>query len=361
MPERPTASKQALAHLPAVDGVRGVAIALVVAHHLGHFVPLPEPLHTIAERGFIGVDLFFVLSGYLITTILLYGRGRPDQLRVFWIRRVLRIVPLAYLYLVVLFVLHGVLRWPDGREIPWQIWASGFGYVSNIWYALNGWPPEGTLAILWSLSVEEQFYLLWPLLVRWLRPRWVGVVAIAVVIASPFARLWAAEVLGNTASFVLTLGRFDGLAMGGLLALVLQSSMRDRVLRASRWLVIPASVVAYLVAGPELWGSAHLWHQSRPTSLALCFVLIVAASVEPGPIGKWVLGNRPLRRLGEVSYGVYVWHYVLLLVTMRLLGTPGAHPVPLIVTWLLGLWAVSQASFRYWERPFLALKARLAS
>src|SRR5262245_10664845 len=166
-----SASKIA-SHIPALDGIRGIAILLVLLFHFGqygHGLPYPavfvdKLFHRICQIGWVGVDLFFVLSGFLITGILYDSKGRNHYFRNFYVRRCLRILPLYYfsliLFLIVLpklFPLHTGFR--SLRQDSFWYWT----YLSNVRVAYRGWDSFGVLDHFWSLAVEEQFYLLWPI------------------------------------------------------------------------------------------------------------------------------------------------------------------------------------------------------
>lgn len=336
-----------------LDAVRGIAILLVLVNHYfqwtwGMF------------SGRSGVILFFILSGYLITGILLRWRARIESgeavpwtaLKSFYLRRSSRIFPAFYLVLGCAFVL-GV---PDVR----QYFAWHAAYLSNLLFALRGdWLPY--TAHLWSLAVEEQFYLVWPLLIwrsprRWLLP----LIAASIALAPAFRLLVPAVGLQPLAAEVLPFGVTDALGIGALLACMRAPEYAPSS-RAIRRIVVTASAAGFAI----YWllfatGTAHfLWE----TLLALAFSAVALAAIEERHDGPWrALTWRPLVALGRISYGVYLIHLPITYVLWRattLVLPPGTR-LPLWV--LVPLWsastiALAALSWRYFEQPILR-KAR---
>src|SRR5260221_720191 len=239
-------------HMPVLDGVRGLAIVLVL---LVHFTP-PGQSHTVlgtltkalASIGNVGVDLFFVLSGFLITGILLDAKGGPHYFRTFYARRSLRIFPLYYGVLFVTFVILPIFyapRTPDaGRVFHDQGWL--WFYVSNIKGGLSEFERPFSAGWIqfdhfWSLAVEEQFYLVWPLLVLLLNRSRMMVLCVLLVIASLGIRYWLYHKNDQTLAFyTMTPCRIDELATGGLIALI----ARDAGAAARLLKVAPCLLVA---------------------------------------------------------------------------------------------------------------------
>lgn len=345
------------AHAPALDGVRGIAIALVLVHHTKHFFAIPDWFGGLSEAGWSGVDLFFVLSGFLISTILLRGKGRPRQLRTFWARRALRIFPLAYLVLLTLYV--GVQVGAPGmlNPIPTETWWWFALYAGNIHITLHGWPPLGGLATVWSLAIEEQYYMVWPLVVRFL-PRVVLPLFLLVLVGiAPFTREYVATRYGGPAALVFPLGRADSLAIGGLLAMLVESPRTQHVtLRACRLLALPGLVGGMLIAQLPHADMPTWFPRAQYSLIALAYAPLVAAAVRPGPVLTWLLTPRPLRVLGERSYGVYMWHYMLGPVALTWFGVSPTSSLPGILTWLALVWALASFTYTYFERPILRLK-----
>jgi peptidoglycan/LPS O-acetylase OafA/YrhL len=365
--------------MPALDGLRGLAIAGVLACHFLNAWPastaLDRSVLDVLGLGWAGVDLFFVLSGFLITGILVDQVGAPGWWSGFLLRRALRIFPLHYLALA-LFGLFGPAL---GLIDPWTFGRWGFWY----WTYLGNWaypaqqviPP---LSHFWSLGVEEQFYLLWPLVVLAARGRRLAVLTAGLVVISPALRAWIVHGSGWPvgSAFRVTLGRLDGLAMGALLAVAFRDPA-GRVLAARAWPWAAAlGAAAFVALGAPLGFDMHrapleIWSH---TALALAFGGLLAGAVEGqgqlsgSRLARW-LSAAPLRALGRVSYGVYVWHYF---VHVGLLRAVRAHPAgtALLATRAGYLayaacgvaisLALAWASYHLVEKRFLALKDRMA-
>src|SRR5213594_314733 len=229
-------------HIPALDAVRGVAILLVLIFHFssyGHGLA-PSPLfidrlyYLMSRAGWIGVDLFFVLSGFLITGILYDAKESDHYFRNFYVRRVLRIFPLYYGALIIFLV---VLPWlaPGNAELQLMkrdaIWY--WTYLSNVRTAYNGWPGFGAIGHFWSLAVEEQFYLIWPVIVLALSRRHLQACCLACIIGALVVRVGLNAKGNETAAFVLTPARIDALAVGAYLAISARGAAGLN--RMSRW------------------------------------------------------------------------------------------------------------------------------
>jgi peptidoglycan/LPS O-acetylase OafA/YrhL len=305
---------------PAADGVRGLAILVVLVHNSA-FVErsstalLLKLTTAITATGWTGVELFFVLSGFLISGILVDSVGAPRYFRNFYIRRVLRIFPLYYSVLfVALFVVPHIASVPAwtavARKNQWWYW----GYLSN-WgdafgHGLPGFPH------FWSLAVEEQFYLVWPLLVFVLsRRRMIGLCAL-IMVAAPLVRLWL-HFAGFPAQAIyeFTIARCDGLAAGALLALLLRDDFsRPRLARWMRWLT-PACAAALVVLTLYEHGfhaddlAVQVGGQSLVALLSTALVYY-CVSVPTGAATRVqkIMSAGWLRFFGKYSYAIYVFH-----------------------------------------------------
>jgi peptidoglycan/LPS O-acetylase OafA/YrhL len=365
--------------VPALDGLRGIAILLVLVLHFtmyGGELPaagLDRLVHRTALAGWIGVDLFFVLSGFLITGILYDAKGGERYFRNFFARRLLRIAPLYYGALV-LFVLLLPALWRGHAGLSWlrseSFWY--WTYLVNVRIAWEGWPGFGALGHFWSLAVEEQFYLLWPVAVFRLRRRPLMALCAACAVVAVGVRL-ALHLAGNApAAFVLMPARMDALAAGAFLALALRGPGGPA---AAARLAKPA-----LAAGGAGLAVLVLWKRGLPAEdaavavagyflLAVLFAGAVALAVAapPGSRGSRWLAAPVLIFFGRYSYALYVLHHPLLFLKPPWL-TYDAVPAVLgsrLPGWLLFVSAgigVSVAlallSWRFWEKPFLDLKER---
>jgi peptidoglycan/LPS O-acetylase OafA/YrhL len=362
-------------HLPAFDGLRGLAILVVVLHNSTGIEARDTLLEKlwlfVVDAGWIGVQLFFVLSGFLITGILLDSRGKPRGLRTFYARRSLRIFPLYYVFLIGRFAVAPIFVASAAVPLATQLWY--WLYVSN-WGDLVGTPLTG-LTHFWSLAVEEQFYLLWPALAMRLSLRtfaWVCGALAAVALAARIG-MRVADVK-DTWMYASTLTRMDGLALGALVAIALRTE-RGRALyaRARAPALIAAGLGLAAVMAYAHGLNRHEWvvQSIGYSMLAVLFALLVAEVATPAPWGwRAGLAHPALRFVGRYSYAMYVVHLpVKFLIRDHLLGAwfgelTAAHPLiaDLGFTWTivvvsLGLALLSYAAI---ERPFLALKDRWA-
>lgn len=353
-----------LGYVPQLDGLRAVAIGLVLLHHLPAVIGRDlGPLQPFAAAGWIGVDVFFALSGFLITSILLPTVGQPGYWRQFYVRRALRILPLYYAVLTFIFVPRLLAQAPpETLPSPWWFYA----FVSNFWYAAGPGSSDLVLEVTWSLSVEEQFYLVWPLLVKVLPRRGLAVVLIAIVAIGPLTRIaWAhdAQTLCYTAC------RMDGIAYGCLAALAWQRQAPPRPklpgwIAGSLWIGILLAI--WLGAFQEQgWGIPSVSYALVP--LATVSTIFAALSSATGHLST-LLRQPALVRIGRISFGLYLIHPLCFSAVRQLCSRwgwtgPHVHPLWLIATAALATGlsiAMAEGSFRLFEQRFLNFKARLA-
>ena len=356
-------------HSPELDGVRGIAILLVTLYR---FMKEWDPstdwtialFRTWSEIGQRGVDLFFVLSGFLITGILLHTKSSENYFRNFIVRRALRIFPLYFAALIVcLFVLPRVLG-TDAFELPRSHQGYLWTYASNIYMSwTNAW-CFGPLDHFWSLAVEEHFYLVWPAIVLLLSPKRLLQVTMGLAISVGLVR--AASALRPelaVAVDTLTVFRCDSLALGATLAVALWMGVPSMHLRRIAHLALPLLIVAGLVVAL----SGKRW-MGLPHTLFGCLWLAGMAIVVTGTRGD--LLNRCLRTswlqwLGRYSYGMYVVQLPLVcLIPLSMfapyLQSQGIHPLLFSLGYVAMLFAmtcaIAVASFHCLEKPFLQLK-----
>ena len=347
-------------HFPALDTLRGVAIVVVLFHNLSIFAgtggKLDKVWNLFVEAGWVGVQLFFVLSGFLITGILVDDRDKPKALRTFYVRRFLRIFPLYYLLLVVYFVW---LPRPFGESI-WY-----FLYLSNwSWLAYGVLPGLGAV---WSLAVEEQFYLAWPWVARGVRTGTLAYVCVALIVIAFGARLGLHLAhYPDLWLYSTTMTRADGLAMGALVALAVRSRMwKARLDRA----LLPAAIVS-VVGLLAVVALTHGMNRNNPivqiagySLLGLGSAVLVSIAARPGTPPKW-LDSRVLRFFGKYSYGIYVIHAPVKQAALMLWKREDA-PLPLDLAFIATCTAVTIAlalvTWNVLEKPLLGLKDRLAA
>ncbi len=316
-PARPV--QTSLEYMPQLDALRAFAVLAVVIHHspLARLIPL--------SLGGMGVRLFFVLSGYLITDILLHSRAdspiappesRWDSLWRFYVRRFLRIFPLYYF--VVLFAF--LVDYGSARSLI--IWL--LSYTLNVQMSLTGEWNE--FSHFWSLAVEGHFYVVWPWLVLFTSRRWLTTSALLIILTGPAYRFYAvSHGLNSIATSCFTLSCLDTLGIGALLAMVCQSGIRRaRLDRVMNWAVLPAGIATLtglVVFYSEQWRSVFF-----DLGLALCYSWLVyrAARRFSGTMGR-LLEARPLVFIGKISYGIYVYHVFVPALVISILRSFGRN------------------------------------
>jgi peptidoglycan/LPS O-acetylase OafA/YrhL len=365
------------ARLPALDGLRAIAVLLVVPHNFNLMVALGGAAYFVVvalQRGWIGVQLFFVLSGFLITGILLDTGATPGYLRSFFARRVLRIFPLYYFTLLVLLVVLPSLGLMPARGPDALLELSYWAYFSN-WYGPFH-AGEDSLSHFWSLAVEEQFYLLWPFVVYRRSAAWVlrlclGVAAAALLIRIGMLR--AGAPVQAIYQFLAT--RMDALALGGAAAAAFRVPSAASWALDRRWLLSGAGLAAIAVGAAISRGYNFVEPATQSlgyTLLALGFALLVAAAAATDWLGRggWLAALRwdPLRRIAKYSYAMYVLsvpiHFLIGKPALSALGLAPGDSLVVGLGYVVAGTAVSflaaVASFHLLERHFLHLKDRIA-
>ena len=359
------AEKRRSFYRPELDVLRFGAFLLVFIHHgfpltaaeytgWGVPAPLAALLAAGARAGALGVDLFFALSAYLITELLLREqRARGSfQIRAFYIRRILRIWPLYFSALLVLLPLL-YLALP-GDKMP-RNFLLAFLFFGGNW-ACAWWNLYPTsLALLWSVSIEEQFYIVWPWLMRLFGPRlqlcaW-GMLAVA-TITRAFLIATRTDLTGmDVRIWTNTLARLDPIAGGALLAVLLQGEIPKHRVR-SRALWIASGGIALWIAGSMLKDPGWIWLVTYPLAAGGCVAILYGAFTPDG-------GRAPgiLTYLGKISYGLYVFHVAAIRLVQTITGPSLSGPMVLLLALALTV-AAAALSYRYLESPFLRLKNR---
>ncbi len=362
MPKPAARTGPRLAYRPGLDGLRAIAVAGVFIYH-SRIDWLPG--------GFLGVDLFFVLSGYLITSLLLveWEAGRRIDLRRFWLRRARRLLPALFVVVLAALILAAIFARQDLAHTRSDAFSSLFYYTnwhliaaSHSYFNVMGNPS--LLQHLWSLAVEEQFYIVWPLL---LVP---GLVLVGrkrlpyLVVAGIAGSATLAWLLGPTDPSRVWYGtdtRAFLLLMGILLALVWPAIERMRRALPLLELLGVAAVVATVLLflrmedfSPTLWRGGDL-------AAAFCFAVLVAAVAHPATGIGQALGVAPLRWVGERSYGIYLWHYPVILLMRPGVDIPWTSPGVVVAQAAIVLTAAA-LSYRFIEQPIRTgnLQRRLA-
>ncbi len=340
----------ARSRLPALDGLRAVAVLVVIIYHAG-YAGVP---------GDLGVSIFFVLSGFLITRLLLreWERTGDVSLRRFYLRRALRIFPAYYAFVLLSMAADAALgaRWAPGRV------AAAFGYVYNYFNAIHLGQPPGT-AHAWSLSVEEQFYLLWPAVFILLARRGQRAVRnglLAGIAAVLVWRSWLYLGAGTGPHYVYNAldTRLDNLAIGCFLAVVATSDAAERLsagLARFPWMPLATGVLV-LVSRKALGGSYH--YSLGFTVDAALFGVLIAQLLRLHATRAWRWLDHPgMRWLGAISYPMYLWH-AWGLAAARHVPIPGG-PFPRLLAGIACTIALAAASYYLLEQPVLALRERI--
>ena len=334
--------------IPQLDAVRGLAVLLVLLHNTDKYPSLH--LHLISDNGWMGVDLFFVLSGFLITEILLDAKESQGYFKNFYARRCLRIWPLYYSALLLMFVIVPFLRPSEAHTIfeprssPWWAYPN---FLQNFLVPIPTM-ATGLLGVTWSLAVEEQFYLVWPLVVRFCTETHLRRIAIAVICASPFLRFYLSMHQVNIYSN--TFCRLDGLMAGALLALVIRSaSFLPSKFVTQAWILFLVSAPLALVI--ETFHARWIGF-SLIAAASVSFVYLALFSTQ-----KWlrlILTNRFLVYTGTISFGIYLLEKIPLDAAKSF--HLDRHPVLALPITTAATYALAILSWRLLEQPFLRLK-----
>jgi peptidoglycan/LPS O-acetylase OafA/YrhL len=358
-------------HVPALDGVRGLAILLVIPHNVALLTEESgwgALTGGVARAGWTGVELFFVLSGYLITRNLVEARGAPHYFRSFYVRRALRIVPLYYLVLALfLFVVPALI------ELPPKVLAS-YAYQIWFWLFLNNWAQAAGHMIswfgpCWSLAVEEQFYLVWPFVIALCAPKRLLRLCVILIGLAALSRgvLLLAHVSPDSI-YRMTTSRMDALGAGAIVAILARRPDALRYGREHAGRILAAAFGA-LALGASVSGGYSLESVATYTvcytsiALAAAAILLVILAQPAGRAAAVarLLSSRPLRSVGRYSYAMYLFHFPLtLLLNERVrawLPPDGQLPPALYAVIITGLcWLLGFASYHGIERHFLRLK-----
>jgi peptidoglycan/LPS O-acetylase OafA/YrhL len=370
---------QGRAYFPSLDGLRAVSFFGVF---LWHYMGVPY--------GWAGVDVFFVLSGFLITGILYDARDDTHRVRNFYIRRTLRIFPLYYGVLLAIFLTTPLLRWAwTWQWIAWPLYLGNFlrflyphlnnNFVSafaDAHLVSRAYPGlDLRLGHFWTLCVEEQFYLLWPWIVFSVRDRRkLMAICVACIVLVPFTRILAVDhmpeaLVSGEVALHSTPFRFDTLLVGALIALLNRGTHRELMQRAAKAIMAVATVCALLVCG--YWFRFHnskmndavLGHTWLLTVIALFSGALMLRTLIPGTIPYRIFNLRWLRLIGTVSYGAYVFHDIPHGEYDRLVGHYFHHEVH-VITAVFGLvmtLALAFFSYHFFEKKMLRLKDRFTS
>jgi peptidoglycan/LPS O-acetylase OafA/YrhL len=347
-------------YLPGLDGLRAVAVLAVVAYH--------EQFGW-AQGGLLGVAVFFTLSGYLITDLLLAQWAADGQLRLkdFWIRRARRLLPAVFVLLVAVSAWVTMADQARLASLRGSV-AAAVSYTSN-WYLIikdqsyfARFAPPQPFDHLWSLAVEEQFYLLWPwlllialLCLRWFGAksvRWLAVPTLALAAASAVAMLVLYHPgFDPTRVYEGTDTRAFGLLIGAALAMIWPSRSRPRSRRGAVWAIDATAAAGLAVVGVMIVTVGEyspLVYRGGLVLLSLATAAIVTACTVPGSLLGRGLGWAPLRWIGVRSYGIYLWHYPVIVLTSP---ASSAEDLPRAAIQIAASIALAALSWQFIEEP----------
>ncbi len=354
-------------YLPHLDGWRGVAIVWVVAAHFFDG-------YTLVRLGWAGVNCFFILSGFLITGRLYYHtrQGERNYFKNFYIRRILRIFPLYYgclfFFFLVLPLFYSNYQRHFSDLYSHQLWY--WLYISNWRLAICGPSDNVTLDSYWSLAVEEQFYLFWPFLFRYVKGVGLKVVILGLITASIIGRILARA---PTHAYYSTLTACEPLVMGALICVL----KKEGKLAAYAGLLVPIIFMSLIGLGliflhdPEQWITNTWLIQYGYTAIDCILASLLYVSLLPGGIGGVLrrgLSSPWLVWIGRYSYGIYIFHFLLLatLVEKGEMEMTARGISEGLAYWLarlagiVGVMACSYASYHLYEQKFLRLKKYFA-
>jgi len=364
--------------IPELDGLRGLAILLVLIWHYGHDANSALGhlwLYYLKNATLLfwsGVDLFFVLSGFLIGGILLDARNSPNYFKAFYTRRFFRIIPI-YVILVGTFYLCMVVGvpgriagsdWLFGPTVPWYAYAT---FTQNIRYAIGEPALPTWLGITWSLAVEEQFYLILPAVVWFVPRRRLPYVLGTAILAAPLLRIFLNLNYshGNLASFYLMPCRADALLLGVAAALLVRNQSIWESLKSQRRRLAMACIVLlaglpYFILFKETDPILSFWISTVGLSFLAVFylsLLLLALAYSDGWFGR-ILRTPWLKALGTISYGVYLYHWVVVGLTFAIVQhkrpwaqTSAEHGLVFLA--LVVTIAAASVSWTFFEKPLL--------
>ncbi len=364
--------------IPELDGLRGSAIGLVILFHLAMVLPgIPHGLHKLMLFGWSGVDLFFVLSGFLIGGILLDHQDSENYYKPFYARRFFRIIPI---YLVVLagyalcWIAGGDIRRTlignAGRPMPWYIYLT---FTNNLWLAWHN-TMDVFLPVSWSLAVEEQFYLTLPLLVRLIRPKYFAKLVFSItgmIVALRIMASMSGHVYQNQV-YVLPWFRADSLMIGVICAMLIRNGRVKTFLIRNVWVLytVLLSIGGFLIASGGTLPGKDDSPNTPIMTVGLTLIAVFYAAflllclIRPSHPSSSLMRARPLRYLGKLSYSIYLIHQAILGVAMSTLGDmrPGAGPWWQWGTAILAIAAIlllAQLSWTFFESRVIPIGHRV--
>jgi peptidoglycan/LPS O-acetylase OafA/YrhL len=347
-------------YMPGLDGIRAFAVFTVIAYHLGFGW---------ASGGFLGVGVFFVLSGYLITDLLLMQWENTGQinLRNFWVRRAKRLLPGQLLVLLVVAIWITVFNFSELANL-WGDWLASLFYVTNWWFIFNdvgyfsNFGEPSPLLHFWSLAVEEQFYLVWPFLLllglRFIHKRklLIGFILICTLASTlGMAFLYQPGLMNTSRIYFGTDTRMFALLIGAILAFCLPSQMFAEKNTDNKALRISLDIIGATGLAILFW---MIWQTNQYEAFLYCggMVLqsiatasVILAAIHPSTWISRVLGCKLLRWFGVRSYGIYLWHYPILVLFFPL--SEGGNSIVRTFIQIVMILLIASISWRFIEQP----------
>jgi peptidoglycan/LPS O-acetylase OafA/YrhL len=362
-------------YIKSLDGIRALAVLLIMVYHanLLHF-------------SWVAVQLFFVLSGFLITGILWNEKQKQTSIgfkyKKFIVRRSLRIFPLYFGYLFLIGIIYLVFHFPSYYQTYFPYLAT---YTFNFTRLLPEWQGNPLFTHLWTLSVEEQFYLFFPFIIFFLPKRFIGPVLIFLIILSPFCRFILGEIYtakgheeGAVADAVYwnTLSHLDAFCLGGIIPVL---NLTSRIKKPKHWFtcffiiaVIAGAISYYYSSSPyPYWNDLgfhhfltgnyqHVWHYTiiNLVCASLILFLVSAHTTNALPLLRRFFETNWMVRIGRVSYGMYVFHWlVLIYIYQRYLMPENIFlRLLLFIPYAATVFGLAELSFRLYEKKFIDLK-----
>ena len=358
-------------YVKSLDGIRALAIILVMLFHFNYFL----------EVGWIGVQLFFVLSGYLITSILLQEKQHPlgFYLKRFYWRRSLRIFPIYYCYIFAVLAGFFLFHYPADlfSYFPYLM-----SYTYNYYPLADGLKFDTLFTHFWSLSVEEQFYIFWPILIYVFSPKQLKVLLIVIIAGSPLFRYVLGEAFVTNELYSHDVGeiiyrmlpsQLDGFAFGALIpvfGLSNNHNMSTKLLYFVIVLCVLVGLVNYLTLDSKevnisslgfpigsTVNLAHVWSYTVINILSTAMILLLLI----GDTSSWInrlFSNAVLVRIGQISYGLYVYHWIIFHSYRKFLGKYIGNDVLSFLLYFVICFVISELSFRLLESYFIKMKGK---
>jgi peptidoglycan/LPS O-acetylase OafA/YrhL len=356
----------------SLTGLRGIAILLVLLfHNFSYF--------QITYIGWVGVDLFFVLSGFLITRILLSTKANKHYFKNFYLRRILRIFPLYYLSILLFLIVERILSLPSGMTFSHYL-AIYLIYFQNLLFFQKQDQSLGysILNHFWTLSVEEHFYILWPWLVFYFKEKYLLLAIVLIIVGSKILSLILLhQGMSWVAIYTFSFVRFETLAMGAMVAILINYRIK-LVERYTKWIFTLSCIAIltffgyYILKNGNLSvlnpGEGLLLSQSFILSLiGFFFSSILVYSLTKNKFENF-LSSKPLIFFGKYSYGIYVYHYPVYSLTAYYFHLNSANPlffnwpVEILISIVCSFVAagIAYVSYNYYEKYFLNLKSKFA-